>query len=119
LIFPNRIGKPLNPSNLRNRVIHPLLETKGLPIGGTHIFRRFRMTWLRENSVPTDIERFWLGHANRTVGDDYSMLKKNVKFRKEIADRIGVGFELPDSVLSSVVPNVPKMTVEQVGLVVA
>ena len=113
LVFPNRMGKPLNPSNIRNRVIHPLLEEKGLPLGGTHIFRRFRITWLRENSVPSDIERFWLGHANRTVGDDYSMLKKNVKFRKQIADKIGVGFELPDSISAPVVPNVPKTTVVQ------
>src|SRR5207245_4567023 len=60
-----------------------------------------------------DIEWFLLGHANRTVGDDYSMLKKNVKFRKQIADKIGVGFELPNSIWASVVPNVPKMAVEQ------
>ena len=86
---------------------------KGLPIGGNHIFRRFRATYLRENSVPADVERFWLGHANRTVGDDYSMLKKNVKFRKQIVDRIGIGFELPDSISASVGPNVPKITVEQ------
>lgn len=119
LVFPNRMGKPLNPSNIRNRVIHPLLKRKGLPVGGNHIFRRFRMTWLRENSVAADIERFWLGHANRTVGDDYSMLKKNVKFRKQIADRIGVGFELPDSILASVVPNVPKTAVEDAEQAVA
>jgi integrase len=119
LVFPNRVGKPLNPSNIRNRVIHPLLKIKGLPIGGNHIFRRFRLTWLRENSVPADIERFWLGHANRTVGDDYSMLKKNVKFRKEIADKIGVGFELPASILAPVVPNVPKMMAEHEEQVVA
>jgi integrase len=119
LVFPNRTGKPLNPSNIRNRIIHPLLKTKGLPMGGNHIFRRFRMTWLRENSVPADIERFWLGHANRTVGDDYSMLKRSVKFRKQTADKIGVGFELPDSISASVVPNVPKMRVEQAQQVVA
>jgi integrase len=119
LVFPNRVGKPLNPSNIRNRVIHTLLEEKGLPLGGTHIFRRFRMTWLRENSVPSDIERFWLGHANRTVGDDYSMLKKNVKFRKQIADKIGVGFKLPESISAPVVPNVPKTTVVQAEHVVA
>ncbi len=108
LVFASRTGKPLNPSNICNRVIHPLLKKKGLPVGGSHIFRRFRMTWLRENSVPADIERFWLGHGNRTVGDDYSMLKKNLKFRKEIAAKIGVGFEFPGSILVSVVPNVPK-----------
>jgi integrase len=119
LVFPNRVGRPLNPSNIRNRVIHPLLRMKGLPTGGNHIFRRFRITWLRENSVSPDIERFWLGHANRTVGDDYSMLKKDIKFRKQIADKIGVGFELPTSILASVVPNVPKMAVEQAEQAVA
>jgi hypothetical protein len=70
------------------------------------------LTWLRENSVPSDIERFWFGHANRSVGDDYLMLKKNVKLRKEIADRIGVGFKLPESILAPVVPNVPKIALK-------
>jgi integrase len=108
LVFPSRNGKPLNPSNICNRAIHPLLKTKGLQLGGSHIFRRLRMTWLRENAVPADIERFWLGHGNKTVGDAYSMLKRNAKFRKEIAGRIGVGFELPTSISGSNVPNVPK-----------
>jgi integrase len=112
LVFESRTGKPLSPSNLIRRHIHPLLKRKGLPLGGNHMFRRFRLTWLRENSVQSDIERFWFGHANQSVGDDYSMLKKNVKLRKEIADRIGVGFELPHSLLCPVVPNVPKMAVE-------
>lgn len=112
LVLPSRMGKPLNPSNLRTRVIHPLLKKKRVPLGGAHIFRRFRITWLRENSVQPDIERFWLGHANQTVGDDYSMLKKNVKFRKQIADKIGPGFELPGSIFAPVVPNVPKMAVK-------
>ena len=47
------------------------------------------------------------------------MLKKNVKFRKQIADRIGVGFELPDSILAAVVPNVPKTKIEQAKQVMA
>ena len=67
--------------------------------------------------VPSDIERFWLGHANRTVGDYYSMLKKNVTFRKQIADKIGVGFELPESISAPVVP--PKTAVVQVQQAVA
>ncbi len=47
------------------------------------------------------------------------MLKKNVRFRKQIADRIGVGLELPNSISASVVPNVPKMKVEQAEQAVA
>jgi hypothetical protein len=41
------------------------------------------------------------------------MLKRNVRFRKEIADKIGAGFELPASISASVVPNVPKMALEE------
>ncbi len=41
------------------------------------------------------------------------MLKKNVKFRKEIAGRIGVGFELPTSISSPFVPNIPKTASEE------
>jgi len=44
---------------------------------------------------------------------------KAVKFRKQIADKIGVGFELPNSISASVVPNVPKMAVEQAEQAVA
>jgi hypothetical protein len=53
-------------------------------------------------------ERFWLGHANRTVGDNYSLLKENTKFCKQIADKIGIRFKLPDVISASAVPNVPK-----------
>ena len=37
----------------------------------------------------------------------------------QIADKIDVGFELPNSTSASVVPNVPKMTVEQAEQAVA
>jgi hypothetical protein len=38
---------------------------------------------------------------------------------QQIADKIGVGFELPNSISASVVPNVPKMAVEQAEQAVA
>ncbi len=98
LVFPNIRGRPLNQTNIRRTVIHPVLKRRGLPVGGFQIFRRFRMTWLRENSVHPDIERYWFGHANHSVGDDYSTLNRNIRFRKKIAERIGVGFDLPRSV---------------------
>jgi hypothetical protein len=40
------------------------------------------------------------------------MLKKNVKFRKEIGEKVGVGFKQPNSISASVIPKVPKMAVE-------
>jgi hypothetical protein len=61
---------------------------------GFHAFRRFRLTWLRKNSVPKDLERYWMGHAPEEVGDLYSKLKDDVAFRQEWAERAGLGFEL-------------------------
>jgi len=47
------------------------------------------------------------------------MLKRNVTFRKQIADKIGVGFELPESISAPVIPNVPKIAVVQMQQAVA
>jgi hypothetical protein len=57
-------------------------------------FRRFRLTWLRKNGVPKDLERYWVGHASEEVGDLHSKLKDDVSFRQEWAERAGLGFEL-------------------------
>lgn len=47
------------------------------------------------------------------------MLRQNVTFRKQIADIIGVGFELPESISAPDAPNVPKTAVVQVQQAVA
>ena len=66
-----------------------------------------RADWMRKNRTPGDLERFWLGHANKTVTDDYSRLKEDVTFRKEVAEKVGIAFELPTQ-SSVVAPNAPK-----------
>ena len=70
------------------RILH------GVKSVGFHAFRRFRLTWLRKNGVPKDLERYWMGHAPEEVGDLYSKLKDDVSFRQEWAERAGLGFEL-------------------------
>lgn len=86
-IFATADGKPLQQRNVL-RVLHKRKRV------GFHAFRRFRLTWLRKNGVPHDLERFWMGHAETEVGDLYSKLKDDVSFRQEWAERIGLGFEL-------------------------
>jgi hypothetical protein len=50
---------------------------------------------LRKSRVPWDLEKFWLGHANRSVTDKYSkQLKKNVQWRKEVAENTGFFLEI-------------------------
>jgi integrase len=73
-------GKPLQQRNVL-RVLHSVKRV------GFHAFRRFRLTWLRKNGVPKDLERYWMGHAPEEVGDLYSKLKDDVAFRQLWAER--------------------------------
>ncbi len=37
-----------------------------------HSFRRFRVMHMRKSRVPWDLEKFWIGHANKDVTDKYA-----------------------------------------------
>ncbi|MGE5056981.1 MAG: tyrosine-type recombinase/integrase [Acidobacteriota bacterium] len=111
-LFQTRNGTPLSLTNVLRRHLHPALKGLGYVNAhtgdhkaGTHAFRRYRNTYLRnETSCPKGLRDYWLGHAGNTMDDLYDMVKDNAAFRKQKAAEYGVGFELP----ASVVPNVPK-----------
>ncbi len=108
LLFCSKTGNPLLQSNVLRLSLHPLLEGLNLPKSGAHAFRRFRATWLRKQGAPEDLIRFWLGHANKSVTDDYSKLKEDVAFRKKVAAEVGFGFELSakaSPIQTDVAPN--------------
>lgn len=108
LLFQSKSGKPLHQSNVLRRTLHPILQSLNQPPCGCHAFRRFRVTHLRRNSVPEDLIHFWLGHAAGSVTDHYSKLKDDLEFRKEVAIRVGLGFELA-SKKTGIGPNGPKI----------
>ncbi len=56
LLFCSKAGRPLRQSNILRRTLHPILAELGQPKCGAHAFRRFRLTWLRQNTVPRDLE---------------------------------------------------------------
>jgi hypothetical protein len=115
-LFQTRNRTPLSLTNLLRRHLHPALKKLGYVNAhtgdhkaGTHAFRRFRNTYLRnETSCPKGLRDYWLGHAGNTMDDLYDMVKDNAAFRKQKAAECGVGFELP----ASIVPNVPKKRVK-------
>jgi hypothetical protein len=49
----------------------------------------------------------WSGSETRTVTDKYVKMAKDTKFRAKVAERIGIGFELPKAETVEVVPSVP------------
>lgn len=107
-LFQNKNGNSLSQTNLLRRGLHPALKKLGQPKAGFHAFRRFRTTWLRKNRTPEDLIRFWLGHADQTVTDGYSKLREDVQYRREVADKIGLGFAI-SSQTPNLVPNVPSL----------
>jgi hypothetical protein len=59
--------------------------------------------------VPWDLQKLWLGHANKDVTDRYAeQLKEDVEWRKQEAERAGLGFELPALESSIGLPGLPK-----------
>jgi integrase len=97
-LFQNRKRNFLSQTNLLRRGLHPALGKLKQPKAGFHAFRRYRLTWLRKNRVHADLERFWMGHENETVGDGYSKMKEDVAFRLEQAETVGLGFALPPKI---------------------
>ncbi|MHB8484623.1 MAG: tyrosine-type recombinase/integrase [Candidatus Acidiferrales bacterium] len=114
-IFRTRTGTPFFQSNFLRSSLHPILEKLGIEKQGFTGFRRFRVTHLESSSVPPALVKYWTGHAKssdgevvrQTVTDRYIKMAKDTKFRGDVAERIGLGFELPNTGTVEVVPSVP------------
>jgi integrase len=114
-LFRNSEGKPLSQRNVLGRSLHQILEELHMPKQGFHGFRRFRLTWLRKNRVPGDLERFWMGHADQEIGDRYSKMEEDAEFCERLADAVGLGFQLPEEnqvTRADVAPSAPKTQLE-------
>jgi integrase len=66
-VFPNSIGGPLNPSNLRHRSFHILLEWAGLPRMRFHDLRHSAATLLLGRGVHPKIVSEMLGHTQVSI----------------------------------------------------
>jgi integrase len=119
-LFQSKSGRPLTQRNVLRDELGKIRSELKLERGKAfHAFRRFRTAHLRKNRVPWDLQKLWLGHANRDVTDRYSeQLKEDVEWRKEVAENAGLGFKLP-SIESSVgllgLPKQKKSKLEKVA----
>ena len=90
LVFPNEIGRPMNPSNLINRSFKPLLKNANVPKIRFHDLRHSCATQLLSQNVHPKIVSEMLGHASITITlDTYShvipdMQKEAVKTMERI-----------------------------------
>jgi hypothetical protein len=59
-------------------------------------FRRFRESVLLASDARQLLIDYWMGHENPDMSTRYGkQLLENVKYRKEWAEKVGLGFELP------------------------
>ena len=116
-IFCTSNGRPLGQSNILRRSLHPALEKLGIKRCGFHAFRRFRNIFLRNyTSCPNGLRNFWLGWSGKDMSDHYDKIREDMTFRREVAERVGIGFELPKPAIVPSVGNVPNSS-EHVELV--
>jgi integrase len=88
-LFETASGRPLIQRNMLG-----MLHATGKKLG-FHAFRRFRTETLRRARVPEDLTKLWLGHSKQTVTDFYaSGLSKDVAWRREWCEKVGLGFSL-------------------------
>jgi hypothetical protein len=74
--------------------------------------------------VPFALVKYWTGHAKssdggvvrQTITDRYIKMAKDTNFRADVAEPIGLGFELPQTETVEVVPSVPKSQKTEVAV---
>ena len=61
-----------------------------------HAFRRFRESVLLASDARQILIDYWMGHENPDMSTRYGkQLVEDVKYRKQWAEKVGLGFELP------------------------
>jgi integrase len=100
-VFEARNGSPISGQNVLKRVLHPLLKRLGIPKAGLHAFRHSRVTMLRKNGTPGDLQKQWIGHSSLRTTDGYSHTDQEREYRRHEASKVGLNL--------LVGPNGPKM----------
>jgi integrase len=99
-LFEARNGAPLSAGNIRSRVLHPLLAKLGIPKAGLHAFRHSRVTLLRKNGTPADLQKLWIGHSSLRTTDRYAHTDQELDYRRRAASRVGLDLIVGPNVAS-------------------
>jgi len=100
-LFETETGKMLSPANLWRDGFATIVREMGRVGVRYHAFRRFREAVLQASDCRELLIDYWMGHSNTGMGTRYAkQLVENRKFRAEWAEKVGLGFEIPMSVIS-------------------
>jgi len=89
-VFESQTGSPIAGNNILKRVLHPLLAKLEIPKAGNHAFRHSRVTQLRKNGTPGDLQMQWIGHSSLRTTDQYSHTDQELEYRRLAASKAGL-----------------------------
>lgn len=55
----------------------------GIPKAGLHAFRHSRVTLLRKNGTPADLQKQWIGHSSLNHTDRYFHTDEEREYRRK------------------------------------
>ncbi len=91
-------GTMLSPENFFRDGLESVLKKMGRTGVRFHAFRRFREATLQKSEARQLLIDYWMGHENDEMSTRYGkQLLEDVKYRKEWAEKAGLGFDLPTS----------------------
>jgi hypothetical protein len=99
-LFQSADGTILDPRSIGRNNLDVILKQMGRDQAGTlfNIFRRFREAVLQRSEARQILIDYWMGHSNPSMGDRYGrQLVEDVNYRQDQIRKVGLGFELPES----------------------
>jgi hypothetical protein len=94
--FQTRSGKMLSPESFYRGGLKTIFKKMGRTRVRFTAFRRFRESVLLISECRQVLTDYWMGHENPDMSARYGrQLLEDVKYRKEWAEKVGLGFELP------------------------
>ena len=95
-LFETESGKMLSPESFYRDGLKAIFKRMGRSRVRFNAFRRFRESVLLASDARQLLIDYWMGHENPDMSTRYGkQLLENVKYRKEWAEKVGLGFELP------------------------
>lgn len=100
-LFQTENGTMLSPENLFRDGFESLFKKMGRTRVRFHASHRFREAVLLASEARQMLIDYWMGHENNEMSTRYGeQLLRNVAFRKQWAEKIGLGFEIPKDIAS-------------------
>jgi integrase len=107
-LFQTRSGKMLSPESFYRDGLKTIFKRMGRTRVRFNAFRRFRESVLLRSECRQVLIDYWMGHENPGMSARYGrQLLEDVKYRKEWAEKVGLGFELPQGSKPDLQESVP------------